>query len=175
MKRTGIIPFAAGLLLCALLLGAQQQTGAPAGIPVPTPPVQPSAYLVANPESAHFRIHVVDGRNGDPIRDAHVRLWYDEPVGAGYQPVTDPRGNADMPAPIGEPVRVLVDPVGLVDCRKPVYGDPPQGYSIENIARAGVAAQNTCGPVAVRTRPGEFVLFVRPARWYEGLNRSSPK
>ena len=152
---------------------AQQQTGSPAGVPVPRPPdaVAPAVHAKDVPGAMTFRVRVVDGRNGSPVRNAHVKLWYDEPAGAGYEFATDVRGVGEMPAPVGEPVRVLAAVTDYSDCRKPLRGDPPQGYNLAGIAKGGIATENACGRVSVHTQPGELVLFVRPAHWYEGLNR----
>lgn len=124
------------------------------------------------PQSFNYRVRVVDGRNGAAIRNAHVKLWYDEPAGSGYEFATDEQGYGNMPAPATEPIRVLATVTDYTDCRKPMHGDPPIGYNLQSITTTGIAVQNGCGRVAVRTRPGELVLFVRPARWYEGLNRN---
>ncbi len=164
--------------LCLSVLGsavAQQQTGAPAGIPVPrVPPSTDSTKPPADTaQSFSYRVRVVDGRNGTAIRNAHVKLWYDEPAGAGYEFATDTQGYGNMPAPAAEPLRVLVSVLDYTDCRRPMRGDPPIGYNLQNIAQHGIAAQNGCGRVAIRTSPGELVVFVRPARWYEGLNRNA--
>ena len=77
-----------------------------------------------------------------------------------------------MPAPVGDPLRVLVSSLDYNDCRRPARYAPPQGYNMADIARSGVATENTCGSISVRTQPGELVLFVRPPRWYENLNRN---
>ena len=121
----------------------------------------------------HYRVKVVDGRTGAAIENAHVKLWYDEPAGAGYEFATDARGVGLMPAPVTEPVRVLVSVVGYTDCRKPMRGDPPARYNLRMIAATGLAAQNGCGALNVRATPGELVLFVRHSRWYEGINRNA--
>lgn len=120
-----------------------------------------------------FRVRVLDGRNGAPVRNAHVKLWYDEPAGAGYEFATDATGSGNMPAPVGEPIRVLVATTDYTDCRRPLRGDPPLGYSMAGIAATGIATENGCGRVATRTHPGELVLFVRSPHWYEGINRGS--
>ena len=86
---------------------------------------------------------------------------------------TDVHGLGEMPAPVGDPVRVLATVVDSTDCRKPMRGDPPERYNLTSIAKSGIATQNTCGRVSLHTQPGELVLFVRPAHWYEGLNRGS--
>ena len=152
---------------------AQQQTGAPAGVPVPPPPAAstPATQTVA-PESHSFRVRLLDGRNGTPVAGGHVKLWYDEPTGEGYTVVTDAHGIALMPAPVGQPVRILADLTGSTDCRRNQRYAPKPSYTLADIAAKGAAADNTCGDVALRTSPGELVLFVRPARWYEKLNRN---
>jgi hypothetical protein len=166
------------LLSLATLAHAQQQTGASGGIPVPPVPEQ-SAAAVATPEdvapdSHSFRIRLLDGRSGNPIAGGHVKLWYDEPTGNGYIVSTNAHGVALMPAPIGEPLRILVHPDTDVDCRRTRPYDPPSAYPLADIAQKGAAAENTCGNVSVRTSPGELVLFVRPQRWYDKLNRNQP-
>lgn len=168
------------VLLCALAAAlplpsgsAQQQTGAPAGIAVPSPPVTVNAAPGGLQASAVFRIRVVDGRNGEPMRSAHAMLWYDEKAGAGYAVTTDARGFANMPAPVGEPVRVLVSLVDVTDCRRRAVDDLAVGFNLKQIAAHGVGSENRCGQVGERTTPGELVLFARPARWYEGINRGT--
>lgn len=170
------------LLLIALgmatLAAAQQQTGASGGISVPAVP-QPSAAATAEPDDVasdthSFRIRLLDGRNGNPISGGHVKLWYDEPTGNGFIVSTNARGVALMPAPIGDPLRILVHPDTDVDCRRTKPYDPPTAYTMADIAQKGTAAENTCGSLSVRTFPGELVLFVRPQRWYDKLNRNQP-
>ncbi len=78
-----------------------------------------------------------------------------------------------MPPPAGEPVRVLISVLDYIDCRSRLRGDPPQGYSVQQIAQSGLAAGNSCGEVKVQTRRGELVLFVRSPRWFEELNRNT--
>lgn len=167
-------------LCCLVMLAlraasiAQMQTGASAGIPIPAAPATlgPGNGATDTPKGLHFRVRVLDGRNGAPIQGAHVKLWYNEAAGSGYGFASDPEGYGNMPAPVGQPVRVLANVTDYTDCRKSLRGDPPTGYNLQRIAATGMAASNSCGPVAVRTSPGELVLFVRPARWYEGFNHN---
>lgn len=159
------------------LAHAQQQTGASGGIAVPPVPQSSTAIPAtdsAAPDSHSFRIRLLDGRNGSPVAGGHVKLWYDEPSGNGYILATNGRGVALMPAPIGQPVRILVRSDGAVDCRHTQRYGPPVGYNLADIAAKGIAAENTCGDVAVRVTPGELVLFVRAERWYEKLNQNPP-
>lgn len=160
-----------------MLAHAQQQTGASGGIAVPPVPQSSAAVPTADgvaPDSHSFRIRLLDGRNGSPVAGGHVKLWYDEPSGNGYILATNGRGIALMPAPIGQPVRILVRSDGAVDCRRSQRYSPPVGYNLADIAAKGIAAENTCGDVAVRVTPGELVLFVRSERWYEKLNQNPP-
>ncbi|WP_074652010.1 hypothetical protein [Terriglobus roseus] len=163
------------LLLLGGIASAQQQTGAPAGIAVPPPPepavTSPSVDVA--PDTRVFRVRLMDGRNGQPIANGHVKLWYDEPSGAGYELATGARGVGLMPAPVGDPLRVIVTTLDYNDCRRPARYAPPQGYNMAEIAKSGLAAENGCGTVAVRPQPGELIVFVRPTRWYENLNRNS--
>ncbi|AFL88354.1 hypothetical protein Terro_2445 [Terriglobus roseus DSM 18391] len=162
------------ILVLASTACAQQQTGAPAGIAVPPLPKSSAsaASVDAPPGSLVFRVRLIDGRNGQPIANGHVKLWYDEPSGPGYEFATGAQGIGLMPAPVGDPLRVLVSSVDYNDCRRPARYAPPRGYNMTEVAKSGVAAENTCGNVAVHTQPGELVFFVRPTRWYENLNRS---
>ncbi len=152
-------------------------SSAPGGVPVSaTPATKPPAPATnAGPLSRVFRVRVVDGRNGLPVDHAHLRLWYDEQGESAFPLTTNAQGIALMPAPVGTPVRVLLAPEDKVDCRKTQTdqnpGVPPEGYNLLSVAEQGVSSTNHCGPIGVKAAPGELVLFVRPLRWYEGLNR----
>lgn len=124
-------------------------------------------------EDIHFRLHLVNGRTGVPIRDGHVRVWYDEPIGPGYVIATDQQGIALLPQPPGEPLRVLIEIDGLVDCRRPQRNAAPEGFNLKSLAATGVAADNSCGGTLLRPHRGELVYYVRPSRWYEGINSNA--
>ena len=175
MTRPGSVAIA--VLTGALSIQAQRQTGSPAGIPIPAPPAPAATSPIQGSAAAPnvFRIHVVDGRTGDAIAGAHLQIWYDEPVGMGYAATTGGSGDALMPKPVGDPLRVLVKVHGYTDCRRPDRDAAPEGYNLASIAASGVTAQNTCGRVTVRTGPGELVLSVRSSRWYENLNKTAPQ
>ncbi len=158
----------------SLLTYAQPQAGAPAAMTSPPSALKPTPDVSAGatPDAQVFRIRVLDGRNGAPIQSARVKVWYDEPAGPGIEIATGANGYALMPAPIGEPLRVLAEVSNFTDCRRPERYAPPEGYSLAGIAKSGIAVGNTCGRIAEHTRPGELVLFARPERWYERLNRT---
>jgi hypothetical protein len=154
---------AASILLAACLPACAQQA---------TSSSLDTAGTGVAPESRVFRVHVVDGRTGESISGARVQLWYDEPSGPGYSVASGAHGEAPMPKPVGEPIRVLVTVSGYTDCRRSERDAPPEGYNLASIAQSGIAAQNTCGRVALRTGPGELLVYVRPARWYENINKN---
>ena len=162
-------------MLTAPGLRAQLQ-GPPAGVPVPPAPiaadrptVEPSAAVPAG--DLHFRVRLLDGRSSVPVRNGHVRVWYDERGSAGYLLTTDAHGEALLPAPAGTPVRVLAVPDGLYDCRKLSEREAMPGYDLQQIAGRGVIAANHCDSGS-RAMPhaGELTLFARSPRWYEKLN-----
>ncbi len=169
----------AAAFVMACLHASAQLSGPPAGVPVPPAPIASEAPKTispadAAPDSHVFRVRVVDGRNGSALANAHLRLWYDDATGSGYALATDKHGVAVMPEPVGLPIRVLVSPIDRIDCRKVPENEPALGYNLQEIAAKGVAAENHCGDAPGRPRPGELVIFVRPVRWYEGINRGTP-
>lgn len=168
--------FALALLLSlAYTPATAQQTGPPAGVPVPTAPIasdnSQSPTADTAPNSNVFRIRLLDGRNGTPIGNAHLRLWYDDAGGPGYALVTNANGIALMPEPVGMPVRVLLSSEDRIECRKLPLHEPAPGYNLTAIAQKGDSTENRCGFVPVKPRPGELLFFVRPPKWYEGINR----
>lgn len=164
----------AGIVTCQT--GDPKISAAPGGVPVPPVPAAAAPAPVAvdaSPLSGVFRVRVIDGRNGSAVDRAHLRLWYDEAGGAAFSLVTNAQGVALLPAPVGMPVRVLVAPDDKIDCRvqQSSAGTPPQGINLAALAETGTVLVNHCGRISDKPRPGELVLFVRPLRWYEGLNR----
>ena len=149
---------------------------APGGVAVPPVPApQPTERATASQPALTnvFRVHLIDGRNGLSMDHAHVQLWYDDRGTDGTNLVTDAQGVALMPAPLGTPVRVLVSPRDAIDCTRSQkqQNAPAAAYNLATLAATGMASVNHCGPIAIKPKPGELVLFVRPLRWYEGLNR----
>lgn len=125
----------------------------------------------AAPDSNVFRVRLLDGRNGGPIENGHVRLWYDDAGGAAYTLVTNAKGMALMPEPVGMPVRVLLSSADRIECRRLTQNEPLPGYNLSAIAQKGDATENRCGAIGVKPRPGELVFYVRPLKWYEHLNQ----
>lgn len=135
---------------------------------------QPPATVPAN--DLHFRLRVLDGRSSTPIKSARIRLWYDERDTAGYLLTTDVHGEALLPEPAITPVRILLVPDDLYDCRKLSSRETMPGYNLQQIAQKGLILDNRCeaGTRAV-PHPGELTLFARTPRWYEQLNRDAAR
>ena len=166
-------------LVASGLLGQtadQKISSAPGGVPVPPVPevhAPPPAPAEVPSLSRVFRVRVLDGRNGLPLERAHLRLWYDESGDTAFPLVTNAQGIALMPAPVGIPVRVLVAPEDKVDCRTTQVETHTlqTGVNLAVLAESGAVSVNHCGRLNEKPKPGELLLFVRPLRWYEGLNR----
>lgn len=163
--------------LCTSVAALGQQTGPPAYVPVPAAPMasdQPKREpdVAVSPTSVHFRVRLLDGRSSLPVENGRVRLWYDERDNAGYLLTTDAHGEALLPEPPSTPLRVLVMPDGLFDCRKLSERELMPGYNLQQIAGKGVVAENHCqsGSRAAPHR-GELTLFARTPHWYEKLNQ----
>lgn len=168
-----------GLLASCVASMPAQQTGPPAGVPVPAAPIaseQPrrEAVTAVPAGDLHFRVRLLDGRSGLPIKSGKVRLWYDERDTGGYLLTTDAQGEALMPEPASTPVRILAVPEEMYDCRKLSQREIIPGYNLQQTAKKGIIATNDCG-VGARAVPhaGELTLFARPLRWYEQVNRDA--
>ena len=181
MTCRGVAPGVLAIALCGGLAARAQQTGPPAYVPVPAAPIasdqprgEPEAAVSAN--DLHFRVRLLDGRSSQPVKSARVRVWYDEREGNGYLLTTDQHGEALLPAPSATPVRVLIVPDGLYDCRKLSDREAMPGYNLQQIASRGLIVENHCesGARAV-PHAGELTVFARPTRWYEQLNRDASR
>ena len=165
------------VVLSAGAAGRSQQTGPPAFVPVPAAPIaadrpkaEPPSAVPAN--DLHFRVRLLDGRSSLPVKNGRVRLWYDERSSAGYLLTTDQHGEALLPEPAATPVRILVAPDGMYDCRKLSVREAMPGYNLQQIATKGVITDDLCeGGSRAVPHPGELTLFARPPHWYEKLNQ----
>lgn len=127
--------------------------------------------LICCAQSAKKEVHlrVLDGRNGSPVANETVSLWYDERDGAAMVVTTNDKGMAVLPPALQDPLRIILQPMQSIDCRK--QQEEPVFYSLRTIAEFGMMAQNTCGHPVVRKQSGEIVLFVRGRRWSDGFNQ----
>lgn len=127
------------------------------------------ARCFAAGEGKPMHLLVVDGRNGRPLGGEQVQLWYDEREGAALVVTTNVHGVAVLPPALQTPLRIALQPMGSIDCRK--QDETPMFYSLRTIAEFGMMAENRCGKPVMRKQKGEMVLFVRGKRWLDGFNQ----
>lgn len=128
-----------------------------------------SLVCFAQTPKPEVHLRVLDGRNGRPVANETVSLWYDEREGAAMVVTTNDEGMAVLPPPLQDPLRIVLQPLQSIDCR--TQREEPVFYSLRTIAEFGMMAQNTCGQPMVRKHKGEVVLFVRSRRWSDGFNQ----
>jgi len=115
-------------------------------------------------------IRVLDGRNGHPISDEKLQLWFNSQSGSAMSISTDKQGVAKVDAPSG--AALLVSANLYVDCRYSKQTGPERlTYPVSDILHSGVLAANTCGKLKLSPTPGELIFFVRPEHWWEGMKR----
>jgi len=115
-----------------------------------------------------LQIRVLDGRNGTPIKDEVIHLWFDEQEGAPALLQTNESGIAVVPVPPASALRLIWSATTYMDCRKGHADAPLAAYSLKEITEHGLAAENTCGSPGFSRHAGELIIFVRPRRWYDG-------
>ena len=126
--------------------------------------------LTAGISAEPIKIRVVDGRNGHPITDEKLQLWFDRQSGGAMSIATDKQGVAKVDAPAGS--ALILSANIYTNCWYSKQTGPKQPtYSVSSIVRSGVSGANTCGTVKVLPRPGELIFFVRPEHWWEGMKR----
>ncbi len=128
------------------------------------------AMLVLNPgiSAEPITIRVVDGRNGHPITDEKLQLWFNSQSGNALSISTNKQGVAKVDAPAGAALLLFTNL--YVDCRYSKQTGPERPtYPVSDIVRSGVLGANTCGTVKLSPRPGELIFFVRPEHWWEGM------
>lgn len=120
--------------------------------------------LPAGASAEPITIRVVDGRNGHPITDEKLQLWFNSQSGSAMSISTDKQGVAKVDAPAG--AALLVSANLYVDCRYSKQTGPERPtYPVSDIVRSGVLAANTCGKLKLSPTPGELIFFARPEHW----------
>ena len=113
-------------------------------------------------------IRVIDGRNGHPISDEKLQLWFNTQSGGALSISTDKKGVAMVDAPLT--ASLLLSTNLYIDCRySKKAGTERPAYPVSDILRSGVLAANTCEKLKLSPTPGELIFFVRPEHWWEGM------
>jgi hypothetical protein len=117
-----------------------------------------------------IRIRTLDGRNGRPIPNENLQVWIDRQSGAALNLSMHKDGVADLE--VSRDSVIFVNSNYYFDCRFTRTADPSNSaYAVSEILKSGIVSTNACGKLNVEVRPGEFIFFVRPAHWWEGLRR----
>jgi hypothetical protein len=119
-------------------------------------------------------VQVVDGRNGKPLANQHLLVFAGEsPEGVRlqkehFQLVTDNDGLADLPIASGTVQWIQVWPDWHILCQKTPNRE---AFSVTEILSTGLSTPNACGSVRQELRPGHFVVFARPAHFWEKMHQ----
>jgi hypothetical protein len=119
--------------------------------------------------AAQITIKVVNGYNGKPLKGTTVDVWFGKKaLPPPTQVTTTNDGNAFLAVP--ESIEtIVIGGQGVGDCRAGKRKSFLEGnvYSVQDILRTGVAAQNTCGKARNQTTPGVLIFYARPLHWWE--------
>jgi hypothetical protein len=123
-----------------------------------------------NVSAEPITIRVVDGRNGHPVTDEKLQLWFNSQSGSAISISTDNHGVAQVDAP--SDAVLLLSANLYVDCRYSKQTGPERpSYPVSDILRTGKLTENTCGKLKLSPTPGELIFFVRPEHWWDGMKR----
>jgi hypothetical protein len=119
-------------------------------------------------------IRVVDGRNGRPISNEHVMVS----VGANPEEVREMKRHIDLRTDDKGVAILQVDSASMsriqawvdfhIQCQQTANDS---SYSLEEIMKIGVSTPNNCGSASVGNSANNFVVFARPAHWWEKMHR----
>jgi len=143
-----------------------------------------------------IRIRVLNGRNGRPVANECLNVQLVPSRYSGLVIPTDKQGvatlrldgdpdnlgkgrckGAAVPYPSLKPVgSIRTFPDWYVDCQPyehvgSYHNSVPIYYQVREILDTGIVAGNVCGTFRGEPQPGELVLFVRPAHWWEAIRR----
>jgi hypothetical protein len=116
-----------------------------------------------------IKIKVVNGRNGEPVKEAIVDVTFGgRVVPPPTQLVTTSDGSADLKVPDSAETIVISGQL-IVDCRPDNHKNytEDKAYRIQEILTKGVVAENTCGKAKNQQTPGVLIFYVRPPHWWD--------
>ncbi len=119
-------------------------------------------------------IKVVDGRNGKPLKNTTVDIWFGTKASP---PPTQVNAASDGSAVVVIPASretMLIAAQSVADCRAGREAGKSyiekNVYRVEDILHTGVVAQNMCGKATGQPTPGVLVFYVRPLHWWEKMH-----
>ncbi len=128
----------------------------------------------ATAQETRIVVHVVDGRNGRPLANQHLLVFAGESPESvrehnkQFELVTDKDGLAALTS-VSHTVRwiqVWVD--WHILCQREPNS---KSFSVAEILSTGLSTPNTCGSAVQKPTPGHFVVFARPAHFWEKMRQ----
>ena len=130
--------------------------------------------VAAMAQDTRIVVQVVDGRSGRPLADQHLLIFAGESPDAvrlqknHFELVTDKDGLANLPIASSDVQWIQVWPDWRILCQKTPNGE---AFSVAEILSTGLSTPNTCGSARQELRPGHFVVFARPAHFWEKMRQ----
>jgi len=129
--------------------------------------------LTASAMAQQFVVNVIDGRNGHPMKNQVVDIWFgNRATGIPLQVRTGQDATAVVTIPHDAQTFVAAGE-WVADCRA---GNKPGRsftdsyvYQIPTVLNSGTVSENRCGKATTKPIPGIFTFFVRPLRWWEKM------
>jgi len=118
-------------------------------------------------------VKALDARNGHPLKNVTIDIWFEHARGVPRQSTTGADGTAVFTVPEGERTFLAAGEF-IADCR----GGNVAGkdyihrnvYSVDEVLMAGTVGTNQCGKATAQPIRGTFTLFLRPLHWWEKLH-----
>jgi hypothetical protein len=116
-------------------------------------------------------IHAIDGRNGNAITHQRLVVWEWDSQGARQLTKhidlqTDGEGSAVLQENDTSVSKIQVWVDFHILCQPAPNGN---SYSLHQIRTEGLSTANDCGSIVHENAPNSFVVFARPAHWWEKL------
>ena|ERR1700761_9438963 len=116
-----------------------------------------------------IKIKLINGRNGEPVKEAIVDVSFGgKVIPPPTQVVTNSDGDANLQIS-NSAETIMISSQLVVDCRPENHKNyiEENAYRIQEILSRGVATENTCGKARVQQTPGVLIFYVRPPHWYD--------
>jgi len=115
-------------------------------------------------------VRVLDGRNGNPMTHQHILIF------SGLSTETVKQHGTDITTDKDGVGTLTINPIEnkllqvFVDGHALCYPNPNQSsFKVDEIIANGLATPNNCSNLVRETSPGHFIVFARPAHFWEKM------